>query len=197
MQTADETILERGTAYLTDAGMCGPAVGVLGREREPILQRFRTSMPAKFPVANWPVRLCGAVVQIDEATGRALSIARISKIVENRPPDMHASAAFLFPYPVAALCGCSGHGGSPVKRGQNADYKKTCFNGRPPSHSRKEKAAGVPPPLPGITGSWLWYPESKDFPRFHIFRMKQRTETRAPLFSLISHTPEQTRDHEL
>ena len=82
VQTADETILERGTAYLTDAGMCGPAVGVLGREREPILQRFRTSMPAKFPVANWPVRLCGAVVQIDEATGRALSIARISKIVE-------------------------------------------------------------------------------------------------------------------
>lgn len=82
MQTADETILERGTAYLTDAGMCGPAVGVLGRKREPILQRFRTSMPAKFPVANWPVRLCGAVVQIDEATGRALSIVRINKIVE-------------------------------------------------------------------------------------------------------------------
>ena len=80
--TADETILEHGTAYLTDAGMCGPAVGVLGREREPIIQRFRTSMPAKFPVANWPVRLCGAVVQVDEATGRALNIARISKIVE-------------------------------------------------------------------------------------------------------------------
>lgn len=82
VQTADETILEHGTAYLTDAGMCGPAVGVLGREREPIIQRFRTSMPAKFPVANWPVRLCGAVVQVDEATGRALNIARISKIVE-------------------------------------------------------------------------------------------------------------------
>ena len=82
MQTADETILEHGTAYLTDAGMCGPAVGVLGREKEPIIQRFRTSMPAKFPVANWPVRLCGAVVQVDEATGRALNIARISKIVE-------------------------------------------------------------------------------------------------------------------
>ena len=82
VQTADETILEHGTAYLTDAGMCGPAVGVLGREREPIIQRFRTSMPAKFPVANWPVRLCGVVVQVDEATGRALNIARISKIVE-------------------------------------------------------------------------------------------------------------------
>ena len=68
--------------YLTDAGMCGPAVGVLGRDREPIIQRFRTSMPAKFPVANWPVRLCGAVVQVEEATGRARNIARISKIVE-------------------------------------------------------------------------------------------------------------------
>ena len=82
VQTADETILEHGTAYLTDAGMCGPAVGVLGREREPIIQRFRSSMPAKFPVANWPVRLCGAVVQVDETTGKALNIARISQIVE-------------------------------------------------------------------------------------------------------------------
>lgn len=87
MQTADETILEHGTAYLTDAGMCGPAIGVLGRERESILKRFRTSMPAKFPVAGWPVRLCGAVIRVDEETGKALDIIRISQIVENRPPD--------------------------------------------------------------------------------------------------------------
>lgn len=87
VQTADETILEHGTAYLTDAGMCGPAVGVLGRELEPILKRFRTSMPAKFPVAGWPVRLCGAVIRVDEETGKALNITRISQIVENRPPD--------------------------------------------------------------------------------------------------------------
>lgn len=82
VQTADETILEKGTAYLTDSGMCGPSIGVLGREREPILQRFRTSMPSKFPVANWPVRLCGTVVRVDETTGRALGISRISQIVE-------------------------------------------------------------------------------------------------------------------
>lgn len=82
VQTADETILEHGTAYLTDAGMCGPAVGVLGREREPIIQRFRTSMPGQIPCGELAVRLCGAVVQVDEATGRALNIARISKIVE-------------------------------------------------------------------------------------------------------------------
>ena len=82
VQTADETILEHGTAYLTDAGMCGPAVGVLGRELEPILKRFRTSMPAKFPVAGWPVRLCGAVIRVDEETGKALNITRISQIVE-------------------------------------------------------------------------------------------------------------------
>lgn len=167
MQTADETILERGTAYLTDAGMCGPAVGVLGREREPILQRFRTSMPAKFPVANWPVRLCGAVVQIDEATGRALSIARISKIVENRPPDMHASAAFLFPYPVAALCGCSGHVGSPVKRGQNADYKKNLFQRtpsirRPASPSRNNGKLAVASGIQGFPASPYFQDETTD-----------------------------------
>lgn len=82
VQTADEIILEHGTAYLTDAGMCGPAIGVLGREREPILQRFRTSMPTKFPVANWPVRLCGAVIKVDETTGHALEINRINHMVE-------------------------------------------------------------------------------------------------------------------
>lgn len=82
VQTADEIILENGTAYLTDAGMCGPAIGVLGREKAPIIQRFCTSMPSKFPVANWPVRLCGAVVQIDETTGKALNITRINRTIE-------------------------------------------------------------------------------------------------------------------
>ncbi|QAA65575.1 hypothetical protein C1O61_00490 [Akkermansia muciniphila] len=110
---------------------------------------------------------------------------------------MHASAAFLFPCPVAVLCGCSGHGGNPVKRGQDADYKKNLFQRTPSITLAEGKSCRRPAPLPGITGSWLWRPESKDFPRLHIFRMKQRTETRAPLFSLISHTLEQTRGHEL
>ena len=82
VQTADETILERGTAYLTDAGMCGPAVGGAGTGTGTYSPAFPHLHAGQFPVANWPVRLCGAVVQIDEATGRALSIARISKIVE-------------------------------------------------------------------------------------------------------------------
>ncbi len=84
VQTADEIVLENGTAYLTDAGMCGPAIGVLGREREPLLKRFRSSMPAKFPVANWPVKLCGAVVRIDESTGKALSIERVVRHLEKQ-----------------------------------------------------------------------------------------------------------------
>lgn len=89
VQTADEIILEQGTAYLTDAGMCGPSIGVLGREKEPIIKRFRTSMPAKFPVAGWPVRLCGAVIRVDEQTGKALDIVRIQRMVEKS--DLHAS----------------------------------------------------------------------------------------------------------
>ncbi|MDO4411316.1 MAG: TIGR00282 family metallophosphoesterase [Akkermansia sp.] len=82
VQTADEKVLEGGTAYLTDAGMCGPFVGILGREREPLIKRFRSSMPTKFPVANWPVQVCGAVIQVDESTGRAVAISRINELVE-------------------------------------------------------------------------------------------------------------------
>ncbi len=84
VQTADEIILENGTAYLTDAGMCGPAIGVLGREREPLIKRFCSSMPAKFPVANWPVKLCGAVIRIDETTGKAISIERVNRHIEKK-----------------------------------------------------------------------------------------------------------------
>jgi metallophosphoesterase (TIGR00282 family) len=79
-QTADEEIFRGGTAFLCDAGMCGPAESCLGREIEPIIQRFLTSRPVIYPVAKGPVRLCGAIVEIDEQTGRALSIRRVSEI---------------------------------------------------------------------------------------------------------------------
>ncbi len=82
VQTADETIHEEGTAFLTDAGMCGPFISVLGRDKDQIIKRFYTSLPTKFPVADWPVRLCGAIVRIDEQTGRALEIVRIRLDVE-------------------------------------------------------------------------------------------------------------------
>ena len=85
-QTADDQVFPGGTAYLTDAGMCGPAESCLGREIEPIIQRFLTGRPIMFPVARGPVRLCGALIEIDETTGRAHRIERISHLCELPEP---------------------------------------------------------------------------------------------------------------
>jgi len=80
VQTADEQIFPGGTAYLTDAGFTGPHESVLGREIEPVLRRFLTSQPQRFEVATGRVLLQGAVVEIDDATGKALSIRRVSEV---------------------------------------------------------------------------------------------------------------------
>src|SRR5206468_3290808 len=77
VQTADEQIFPGGTAFLCDAGMCGPASSILGRAIDPIVNRFISNLPALFPVAGGDVRLCGAVVSVDETTGRAVHIARV------------------------------------------------------------------------------------------------------------------------
>src|SRR5947209_4456184 len=79
VQTADEQILPGGTAFLCDAGMCGPMNSILGRAVEPIMNRFVSNLPASFPVAGGEVRLHGAVIQIDEKTGRALRITRVDQ----------------------------------------------------------------------------------------------------------------------
>jgi len=79
VQTADEQILPGGTAFLCDAGMCGPVNSILGRTVEPILNRFLSNMPASFPVAAGEVRLHGAIVQIDEKSGRAIRITRVDE----------------------------------------------------------------------------------------------------------------------
>ena len=79
VQTADEQIFPGGTAFLCDAGMCGPVISILGRAVEPVMNRFVTNMPASFPVAPGEVRLHGAVVQIDEKSGRALRITRVDE----------------------------------------------------------------------------------------------------------------------
>jgi hypothetical protein len=76
IQTADERILPNGTAYITDLGMTGPYESVLGRERQPVLKRFRTAMPARFDVAEGDVRACGVAVKINAETGQAVSIER-------------------------------------------------------------------------------------------------------------------------
>ncbi|MFZ4115939.1 MAG: TIGR00282 family metallophosphoesterase [Chthoniobacterales bacterium] len=75
--TADEKILPQGTAFLCDAGMCGPEHSVLGRDPKAVVEKFLTSMPKKFPIAEGPTIALGAIVEIDEETGRACNIRRI------------------------------------------------------------------------------------------------------------------------
>jgi 2',3'-cyclic-nucleotide 2'-phosphodiesterase len=79
VQTADDQIFPGGTAFICDAGMCGPTESVLGREIQPIVQRFYTSMPVNFPVAKGEVKLHGLMVDIDEESGRAISVQRIAE----------------------------------------------------------------------------------------------------------------------
>ncbi len=77
VQTADEQIFPGGTAFLCDAGMCGPVNSILGRAIEPIMNRFISNLPASFPVAGGEVRLRGALIEVDETTGRAVRIVRV------------------------------------------------------------------------------------------------------------------------
>ncbi len=79
IQTADEKILPGGTAYITDVGMTGPYCSVIGRRVEDVLQRFITAVPVRFEVASADIQLHGAIVDIDEATGKARSITRIQE----------------------------------------------------------------------------------------------------------------------
>jgi len=79
VQTADEQIFLGGTAYLTDAGFTGPHESVLGREIEPVIKRFLTGMPQRFEVAKNRVQLHGAVIEIDDASGKAIKIQRVAE----------------------------------------------------------------------------------------------------------------------
>ena len=79
LQTADEQIFPGGTAYLSDAGFTGPQESVLGREIEPVIKRFVTNMPQRFEVATKRMMLHGAVIEIDEASGKAINITRVSE----------------------------------------------------------------------------------------------------------------------
>jgi len=79
IQTADEKILPQGTAYITDVGMTGPYDSVIGRRVEDVLTRFLSSIPVRFQVAQENIQLHGALVEIDQATGKARSILRIQK----------------------------------------------------------------------------------------------------------------------
>src|SRR3982751_43664 len=78
VQTADERILPKGTAYLTDAGMTGPHDSIIGMEREPSLARFINGMPTRYEPATGNPRLNGVLIEADDRTGRATSISRVS-----------------------------------------------------------------------------------------------------------------------
>jgi metallophosphoesterase (TIGR00282 family) len=78
VQTADERVLDRGTAYITDVGMTGPYDGVLGRRKDRVLKSLTTGMPAPFDVATEDVRMCGVLVSLDGRTGLAKEIERVS-----------------------------------------------------------------------------------------------------------------------
>jgi len=75
--TADENVLPKGTAYITDVGMTGPYESVIGLKKELVIDRFLSGMPARFEAASGDVRLCGVVVECDDATGRATRIERL------------------------------------------------------------------------------------------------------------------------
>ena len=79
VQTADEQIFPGGTAFLCDAGFTGAHESVLGRDIEPIVKRFITNMPQRFTVAKGRVLLQGVVIQINDVSGRAEKIQRISE----------------------------------------------------------------------------------------------------------------------
>ena len=79
VQTADEQIFPGGTAYLSDVGFTGPHESVLGREIEPVVKKFLTSMPQRFEVARNNVLLHAVLIEIDVATGRAIAIKRLSE----------------------------------------------------------------------------------------------------------------------
>jgi 2',3'-cyclic-nucleotide 2'-phosphodiesterase len=78
VQTADERILPKGTAYLTDVGMTGPHDSIIGVEIEPALNRFLTALPSRFETATGNPRLNAVLIDADPQTGLATDIERLS-----------------------------------------------------------------------------------------------------------------------
>ncbi|MFC1509439.1 TIGR00282 family metallophosphoesterase [Candidatus Omnitrophota bacterium] len=83
VQTADEKILPNGTGYITDLGMTGPQDSVIGRKTEAIIEHFLSCMPIRFEMADKLVELQGALVNIDETSGKAISIDRVRERIED------------------------------------------------------------------------------------------------------------------
>jgi 2',3'-cyclic-nucleotide 2'-phosphodiesterase len=84
IQTADEKILPKGTAYLTDTGMTGPYDSVIGRVKEKVIAAMTTQMPRHFDVAENDIHLGGALITVDTETGRAKAIERVFEPVPTK-----------------------------------------------------------------------------------------------------------------
>jgi hypothetical protein len=72
-------VLPEGTAYLTDAGMCGPMDSVIGSQVEPVVGRFLNAMPARFGIGRGVVRVNAVLVEIERLTGKARRIERVTR----------------------------------------------------------------------------------------------------------------------
>jgi 2',3'-cyclic-nucleotide 2'-phosphodiesterase len=83
--TADSQVFPKGTGYITDVGMCGPHDSVIGTQVDPVIKRMLSQLPQKFSMADRDVRINGALVEIDEVTGKALSMKRVCEVVGNAP----------------------------------------------------------------------------------------------------------------
>lgn len=79
VQTADERILPKGTAYISDVGMCGPLHSVIGMDPEIVIRKFLTQMPARFEVASGAAVVCGLLLDLDRTTGKALAVQRLQR----------------------------------------------------------------------------------------------------------------------
>ena len=77
VQTSDATVLPKGTAFITDAGMTGPHDSVIGVEADLAIRRMRTGLPVRFETAQGGVRIEGALVECDSETGKASSIESV------------------------------------------------------------------------------------------------------------------------
>lgn len=75
--TADERVLPQGTARITDLGMCGPIISVIGMDADTVIPKFITALPSRFSVAKGVVAVMGAIVEIDHSTGKSREIYRI------------------------------------------------------------------------------------------------------------------------
>jgi len=77
--TADPRVLPRGTAAVTDVGMAGPQLSVIGMDPKAVLERFLTQTPRRFSVADGPVKLNAVLADVDETTGKARSLIRVDR----------------------------------------------------------------------------------------------------------------------